>query len=125
MRNVLMTLIVTLGVIALATPAAMAGSGNDGSHAYAFNWARDDDGDGIPNGLDPDWVAPKDGSGYKGPFIGPMLIGPGNGTGYAYRNGDNVMTRTREHAQKQHESGRTLGDIIREHLRTRDGSCAN
>jgi len=26
---------------------------------------RDHDGDGIPNGLDPDWVAPQDGTGYK------------------------------------------------------------
>ena len=27
--------------------------------------ARDHDGDGIPNGQDPDWAAPKDGTGYK------------------------------------------------------------
>jgi len=26
---------------------------------------RDHDGDGIPNGQDPDWVAPKDGTGYQ------------------------------------------------------------
>jgi hypothetical protein len=29
--------------------------------------ARDHDGDGIPNGQDPDWIAPKDGTGYKDP----------------------------------------------------------
>ncbi len=28
---------------------------------------RDDDGDGVPNGRDPDWTAPKDGSGYQMP----------------------------------------------------------
>jgi hypothetical protein len=27
--------------------------------------ARDADGDGIPNGQDPDWVKPEDGTGYK------------------------------------------------------------
>jgi hypothetical protein len=29
--------------------------------------ARDHDGDGIPNGQDPDWAAPKDGTGYQEP----------------------------------------------------------
>jgi hypothetical protein len=28
--------------------------------------AKDHDGDGIPNGQDPDWVKPGDGTGYKG-----------------------------------------------------------
>ncbi|HPW17259.1 MAG TPA: hypothetical protein PLP83_02630 [Candidatus Aminicenantes bacterium] len=28
--------------------------------------ARDHDGDGIPNGQDPDWARPQDGTGYKG-----------------------------------------------------------
>jgi type II secretory pathway pseudopilin PulG len=32
----------------------------------AYQLARDDDGDGIPNGQDPDWTRPLDGSGYKG-----------------------------------------------------------
>ncbi|HUU04555.1 MAG TPA: hypothetical protein VMZ49_01630 [Patescibacteria group bacterium] len=30
--------------------------------------ARDADNDGIPNCLDPDWVCPKDGSGYKNQY---------------------------------------------------------
>lgn len=37
--------------------AAKTGSGNQ--------FARDDDGDGIPNGQDADWTRPLDGSGYK------------------------------------------------------------
>jgi hypothetical protein len=42
------------------TAAAEAKAG----HAYQL--ARDDDGDGIPNGQDPDWVKPADGTGYMG-----------------------------------------------------------
>lgn len=50
--------------------------------------AYDDDGDGIPNGQDPDFVRPQDGSGKK--FMsgnksqnkfGGNKYGPGNGTG--------------------------------------------
>lgn len=32
-------------------------------YSYFFNWMRDDDGDGIPNCLDPDYVKPEDGTG--------------------------------------------------------------
>jgi hypothetical protein len=31
---------------------------------YYFNWLRDDDGDGIPNGDDETWTRPLDGTGY-------------------------------------------------------------
>jgi len=31
---------------------------------YFYQWLRDDDGDGIPNCLDPDYVKPEDGTGY-------------------------------------------------------------
>ncbi len=37
--------------------------------------AKDADGDGIPNGQDPDWVKPGDGTGYKEQH----QAGPGNG----------------------------------------------
>ena len=42
-----------------ATVSADAKAGN------AYQLARDDDGDGIPNGQDTDWVPPQDGTGYK------------------------------------------------------------
>jgi len=42
-----------------ATPAGEAKGG------YAYQLARDDDGDGVPNGQDPDWVKPEDGTGLK------------------------------------------------------------
>ena len=43
-------------------PGNMAGA----KAGYAYQLTRDDDGDGIPNGQDPDWVKPADGSGYMG-----------------------------------------------------------
>ena len=32
---------------------------------YSYSNVRDDDGDGIPNGQDDDYVKPQDGTGYK------------------------------------------------------------
>ena len=65
------------------TATADAQSGN------AHQLARDDDGDGVPNGQDPDWVKPLDGTGYKaqhkivkGSFrTGTMAAGRTTGTG--------------------------------------------
>ena len=45
-----------------------AGAATDAADAkggYAYQLARDDDGDGVPNGQDPDWVKPEDGTGLK------------------------------------------------------------
>lgn len=42
--------------------AAMADGAKGG---YAYQLSRDADGDGIPNGQDPDWVKPADGTGAK------------------------------------------------------------
>ena len=33
-------------------------------YMHFYNWLRDDDGDGIPNCLDPDYVKPEDGTGF-------------------------------------------------------------
>ena len=41
-------------------PADDAGDGG-----YRYQLEADADGDGIPNGQDPDWVPPEDGSGYQ------------------------------------------------------------
>ncbi len=44
---------------------------------------RDHDNDGIPNGQDADWQAPKDGTGYKEPARTPASRGAfGNGAGF-------------------------------------------
>jgi hypothetical protein len=61
------------------TGTADAKSGN------AYQLARDDDGDGIPNGQDPDWVKPQDGTGYKGQH----KIGKGS-----FRTGTTAAGRT-------------------------------
>ena len=34
-------------------------------HGYGEPGMADDDGDGIPNGQDPDWVPPEDGTGHQ------------------------------------------------------------
>ena len=55
-----------------------------GGGANAFQ--RDDDGDGVPNGQDPDWKRPMDGSGYKSRFGAASFrsvqgVAPGLGLG--------------------------------------------
>ena len=50
----------------------------------------DDDGDGVPNSVDPDWVRPLDGSGYgrgAGYGLGMSADRPLNGTGYGAQQG--------------------------------------
>jgi hypothetical protein len=45
-------------------PFGPKGDGTGNAFAYFYQWLRDSDGDGVPNGLDPDWVRPEDGTGY-------------------------------------------------------------
>ncbi len=72
--------------------------------------AKDADGDGIPNCLDPDFVRPMDGSGNKfmngkngkfgrggygpGDGTGNQGIGPKDGTGYGAGNGGGICDGT-------------------------------
>lgn len=97
-----------LGVLLglLTTDAQAQGRGQEfgkgvGLHQYG---PFDEDGDGIPNGLDPDYVKPKDGSGNqfgkgkmrdgKRPGFGPgdgtgnQGIGPRDGSGYGPGSGN-------------------------------------
>ena len=55
-------------------------------YSYFFNWMRDDDGDGIPNCLDPDYVKPEDGTGY----------GKHKGTSTCSNECGNTQDRTRD-----------------------------
>ena len=76
-RSTLLILALFAAVIVLPS-VAMAGNGN------FYNWLRDDDGDGIPNCLDPDWFAPEDGSGYQnsnGKVVEVMTDADDNGNG--------------------------------------------
>lgn len=75
----------------LSTDKAYAQSnGNQFGKGAAQHWGPlDDDGDGIPNGQDPDYVKPKDGTGHQfGKLNGAKMMngkvngyGPGNGSG--------------------------------------------
>lgn len=108
------TLLMLISLLAVAAyaqdsddPVAMPGNGNgvcqfideDGD---GFNdLAPDDDGDGIPNGLDPDYVRPEDGTGNQfkwgltidlfGEGVGNMFgenLGEAAQNGYIYGPGD-------------------------------------
>jgi len=121
MQRILIIVAVALAAVALIVPAASAGSGN----GYGYVWLRDDDGDGIPNGQDPDWIRPEDGTGYQmkygfGPFIATPLftMGPaGNIFSYAYLYQNRIRDR------KHDGEGTPAGDLLRLRLRLRDGSC--
>jgi hypothetical protein len=115
MHRILIVLAVVLGAAVLAAPFAFAGTG----YNHGFAWVNDDDGDGIPNGQDPDWIAPRDGSGYKrqngfafmvGPYPCPMALG-------------NAAVRHQFQFQRRSlkGTGSCTGDRL--HLRLRDGSC--
>lgn len=59
MRRSTLLMLVLFTATLILPGAVMAGDSN------SYNWLRDDDGDGIPNCLDPDWYAPEDGDGYQ------------------------------------------------------------
>ncbi|MCB2230035.1 hypothetical protein KQH82_04910 [bacterium] len=102
-------------VVLMGAPTAMAGDGKGSAWAHAFNWFQDADGDGIPNGLDPDWIRPYDGDGYKHGHrfqIGEQSSTDGGPTG------DQDQDRLRDRLQ---DCFQTDGDQIR--LRLRDNSC--
>ena len=61
MRTVGIMLVVLALVLLVGQPNVMADD-TSGSN-YNNNWLRDDDGDGIPNCEDPDYVRPQDGDG--------------------------------------------------------------
>jgi hypothetical protein len=62
----------------VATNAALKIQFQDQNCDGLNDLARDHDNDGIPNGQDPDWSRPKDGSGYK---AGSGNGGSGSGQG--------------------------------------------
>jgi hypothetical protein len=86
MRAIALTVMATAGLLLAATTTlAQPGKGGNGYRVCEFidengdgfnDLAPDADGDGIPNGLDSDYVRPKDGTGAKfGP--GGAAAGPG------------------------------------------------
>ena len=106
-------------VLAIATtfvvPQASAGTGNGNTHS--FNWFRDADGDGIPNGLDEDWIRPLDGTGYHlGHGFGLLL--PGSLLG----NIENGKLNRNQYRQRKNGFDMP-GDRIRDRKQLRDGTC--
>ncbi|UCG62858.1 MAG: hypothetical protein JSV52_06130 [Candidatus Zixiibacteriota bacterium] len=59
MRRTTVIFLVLAVALFMLPSATLAVNGN------FYQWLHDDDGDGIPNCLDPDWYPPEDGSGYK------------------------------------------------------------
>ena len=80
MRRILLIVSVVAFVMTLGVVPASAD--NDGS-GHSFSWFRDADGDGIPNGIDEDWIRPEDGMGYMlrhsfGTFLSVALTAGGD-----------------------------------------------
>ncbi len=86
MRRTLTLMVVLVAIALLASPPVMAkgpaGNGKSFAYHYFFQWLRDDDGDGIPNCQDPDYVKPEDGTGY-----GKNGDGEGKEVKNKYQNG--------------------------------------
>jgi len=95
MRKMITAAAVMMAIFALASPSVMAGSGKDTQDGsffkYIYQWLRDDDGDGIPNCLDPDYVRPEDGTGYG--KLGPSLSGDQACDGDQLRDRDQIRDR--------------------------------
>jgi hypothetical protein len=96
MRKMITIAATMLAIFVLASPAVMAGNGKgtgDGNFFMNFfQWLRDDDGDGVPNCLDPDYVRPEDGSGY-GKLGQALLSGAQSGDKDQIRDRDRLRER--------------------------------
>ncbi len=111
MRKFFSILAVMIVVFVLAAPSVMAGGDkNRHEHSYAFKyfhqWFRDDDGDGVPNCIDPDYVRPEDGTGYG-------KLGPALGSGPCGGEGDGVPDRDRIRIRDQKRDGTCEGNVYR------------
>lgn len=97
------------------TLGAVQASADTNGRGHCFNWFRDADGDGIPNGLDEDWVRPKDGTGYRlGHEFGQFFILPMMTAG-----GDKV----RHQYHQRNNKPETPGDHLQARLRKQDQTC--
>jgi len=96
MRRMFTAAAIMIAIFVLVSPSVMARSnsectGGGNFFKYIYQWLRDNDGDGIPNGLDPDYIKPEDGTGYG--KLGPGLAGTQNGD--MNQNGETVRDRDR------------------------------
>lgn len=115
MKRILWIAVVALVAGMVAAAPATAGSGVRGAHdAYWFHWMHDADGDGIPNGLDPDWVRPLDGTGYQMHWGAVFVVRPSS---------DGQRTMLWYRAGERQRAMEALRIRLRTQLRLRDGSC--
>lgn len=95
MRKMIFTGFAALAIFVLFSSAIIAGEGRGQGTGNLFKnfyqWLRDDDGDGIPNCLDPDYVKPEDGTGYG--KLGRANCGDCDG------DKDQIRLRTRDREQ--------------------------
>ena len=96
----------------LAAPQASAGSGPGQGFGYYFQWFRDADGDGIPNGLDDDWIRPGDGTGHQ------LKHGNTGGDATALNTDGNVLRK--QYRFRYDPAGD--GERLQIHKRLRDGN---
>ena len=112
-------IVLILGILTFAmtfvTTQASAGVGTGDGHA--FEWFRDADGDGIPNGLDDDWFRPEDGDGFK------IKHGFGLfGLGAFWGNGEGGKVDGNQYRHRKNQPD-DPGDCLRIRQQLRDGSC--
>jgi len=100
MRKITTIAFVSVLLLAFGSTVASAGGlfgpkgdGIGNMFNYFFQWLRDNDGDGIPNCLDPDWVRPEDGTGYGKHNGAGDCSGDCDGTG----DRDRKQVRLRSH----------------------------
>jgi len=84
-RILLMVTVLAFGMTLGVVPA----SADNGERGYSFSWFRDADGDGIPNGIDVDWIRPGDGMGYMlrhsvGTVVGVVMTAGGDKVQHKY-----------------------------------------
>ncbi len=113
------TLLLVLGLaLFMGTGNAMAADGN------SYNWLHDDDGDGIPNCLDPDWYAPQDGTGYKNGQLTTSTLPDGTVSGDQIK--DQIQLKLQDGSCQDPVVVPTLDgdpDRLQIQLKLQDGSC--
>lgn len=115
MSRIMFALAIIALVAAVGVPQATAGTGNGSSHS--FNWLRDADGDGIPNGLDEDWIPPMDGTGYQLKRGFGLLF-----SGFYFGNTEDGKMYKNQYRHRKNKS-ETSGDCVRNRKQLRDESC--
>jgi hypothetical protein len=115
MGRIVFTLVTFMFAMTLGATLASADAGAGDGHSFA--WFRDADGDGIPNGMDDDWVRPEDGTGYQLKNRFGLF-----GMGAFWGNGDDTNAYINQNRHRKNKPD-APGDCFGIRLQLRDGSC--